>query len=135
MDFDNFLKGEIVHDIENHCWGQFVEEKDGFAVLFDRLGRNREVDIDYLIKAELPLALDALGFQQFFNDKKGTEKYKHNGNTIDVINGKYFIRNIQIFNTVEVQIACNQFRFISFNLLARRMRSRTYSRINNKLAR
>ncbi|MDB4925528.1 hypothetical protein [Mucilaginibacter sp.] len=121
MAVQRFLKGEIVHDIENGSWAQFIEEKEGIATLFNRLGDDREVEIDDLVKAELPLALDALGFRLYVNEKKDTEKYRHNGNTIDIIGSKYFIRGREVINTVDVQLAFDQFKLIPFSLLERRM--------------
>ena len=120
MSNKRYIKGEIVHDTRHDVWVQFIEENDGEVRLFNGLKYSFSDIID-IKKAELPLALDGLGFKLIRNNKKGTEKYKLRTYTIDLIDENYFIHGQRVTNIVEVQLAFNMFDLITFYTLERRL--------------
>lgn len=115
----NFSKGEII--LYDDCWMQFVEETADGIKVYNSL-RYFFCEAEDIEKAQLPLALDGLGFQLSYNSKKGITRYKYRNFVILEEDGKFFINNIQVYDICEVQAAFNLYNLIPFHLLEKRMK-------------
>ncbi|HXI01195.1 MAG TPA: hypothetical protein VNI52_13085 [Sphingobacteriaceae bacterium] len=116
-----FLSGEIVLYKGNDTWAQFIKSTDDSITLYDGF-KNFECDTDEIEKAQLPLALDGLGFKFLPNSKRQKERYVKGNHIVSLVNGDFYIKEKKVTTTVDIQVAFNLFHLITFKMLERRMK-------------